>query len=160
MPLGTRRLIPFLLIPVATQLFFNHLAGLYGPVWRYASVEEALRVVGAVAGGLFVSVFELAWYADLRGTRLPLLSAPPIAALLMLLGCGGLRFQARLFALERERTGKNRLRTLIVGAGDSGAGLARELTQRRSTDSLPVGFVDDDRMKHGHRLANVPVLGH
>ena len=63
----------------------------------------------------------------------------------MLLGCGGLRFQARLFALERERTGKNRLRTLIVGAGDSGAGLARELTQRRSTDSLPVGFVDDDR---------------
>jgi FlaA1/EpsC-like NDP-sugar epimerase/dTDP-4-amino-4,6-dideoxygalactose transaminase len=158
-PLGTRGLIPYLVIPVATQLLFNHLVGLYGPVWRYASVEEALRVVGAVAGGLLVSVFELAWYADLRGTRLPLLSAPPIAALLMLLGCGGLRFQARLFALERERNSKNRLRTLIIGAGDSGAGLARELTQRRSTDSMPVGFVDDDRQLFRRSVRGLPVFG-
>ena len=32
---------------------------------------------------------------------LPILTAPPVAALLILLGCGGIRFQARLFALEQ-----------------------------------------------------------
>ena len=59
---------------------------------------------------------------------LPLLTAPPVAALLILLGCGGIRFQARLFALERQRDGKStRLRTLIVGATDAGVALALEL---------------------------------
>jgi hypothetical protein len=38
-----RGAIPYLLIPIATQLFFNQVIGLYGPVWRYASVEEAVR---------------------------------------------------------------------------------------------------------------------
>ena len=78
-PFSPRDFVPYLLIPIAAQLFVNQVMGLYGPVWRYASVEEALRVVGAVAGGMLVSVFELAWYADVRGTRLPLLSSPPIA---------------------------------------------------------------------------------
>ena len=56
-------------------------------------------MVAAVSAGIFVSTFELAWYADVRHMTLPLLSAPPVAALLILLGCGGIRFQARLFAL-------------------------------------------------------------
>ena len=93
-PFGARGAIPYLLIPIATQLFFNQVIGLYGPVWRYASVEEAVRVVAAVCAGIFVSTFELAWYADVRHMTLPLLSAPPVAALLILLGCGGIRFQA------------------------------------------------------------------
>ena len=74
-----------------------------------------------MCAGIFVSTFELAWYADIRHMTLPLLSAPPVAALLILLGCGGIRFQARLFALERQRDGRStRLRTLIVGASRRG----------------------------------------
>src|SRR5207244_5762284 len=61
--------LPYLLIPIATQLFFNQVIGLYGPVWRYASVEEAVRVVAAVCAGIFVSTFELAWYADIRDRK-------------------------------------------------------------------------------------------
>ena len=68
------------------------------------------------------------------------LTAPPVAALLILLGCGGIRFQARLFALERQRDGKTtRLRTLIVGATDAGVALALELEGRAFGDSLEIG---------------------
>src|SRR5262245_22274120 len=50
--------ILFLALPLVTQLVANQLAGLYGPIWRYASVEEAARVVAAVAGGAIVSTLE------------------------------------------------------------------------------------------------------
>jgi hypothetical protein len=132
--------IPYLLIPITAQLVFNQIIGLYGPVWRYASVEEAVRVVTAVVLGTLVAALELAFVAGQRDITLPLLSSPPIAALLILLGCGGIRFQARLFALERQRYPKrNRMRTLIIGATDEGLGLALELGRRAYADGVIVG---------------------
>ncbi len=92
--LSPRDFIPYLLIPLALQLFVNQVMGLYGPVWRYASVDEAVRVVAAVSIGTFASTFVLAWVSGVQDTTLPLLTAPPVAALLILLGCGGIRFQA------------------------------------------------------------------
>jgi FlaA1/EpsC-like NDP-sugar epimerase/dTDP-4-amino-4,6-dideoxygalactose transaminase len=159
-PFGIRGALPYLLIPVVTQLVVNQLVGLYGPVWRYASVDEAVRVFGAGALGTIAATVELGWAANLRGVSLPLLSAPPIAALLILVGCGGIRFQARLFALERQRAGRpNRMRTVIVGAGDIGVALALELNGRALADSTVVGFVDDDSQLTGRSLSGIAVLG-
>src|SRR5437016_527600 len=160
-PFGIRGSLPYLLIPIVTQLAVNQIVGLYGPVWRYASVDEAVRVFVAGALGTIAATFELAWVANVWGSvTLPLLSAPPIAALLILVGCGGIRFQARLFALERQRVGRaNRLRTVIVGAGDIGVALALELNGRALADSTVVGFVDDDAQLTGRSLRGISVLG-
>jgi FlaA1/EpsC-like NDP-sugar epimerase/dTDP-4-amino-4,6-dideoxygalactose transaminase len=159
LPFGFRRLLPYLFLTVAIQLVCNELAGLYGPVWRYASVEEAIRVVAAVAVGTGLSTLTLLLLAPVRAIDLPLLSAPPTAALLMLLGLGGVRFQARLFALERQQSRANRLRTLIVGATPAGAALARELTQRPALNATAVGFVDDDGQLVGRSVRGLRVLG-
>ena len=159
-PFGIRGSLPYLLIPLLTQLAANQLVGLYGPVWRYASVDEAIRVLGAVALGTLAATFGLAWFADLRGVSLPLLSTPPIAALVILIGCGGIRFQSRLFALERQRVGgSNRMRTVVVGAGDVGVALALELNNRALADSTVVGFIDDDPYLTGRSLRGIAVLG-
>src|SRR5439155_17948495 len=159
-PFTPREFIPYLLIPIAAQLFVNQVMGLYGPVWRYASVEEAVRVVAAASIGIFASTFVLAWFADVQHMTLPLLTAPPVAALLILLGCGGIRFQARLFALERQRDGKTtRLRTLIVGTTDAGVALALELEGRTFGDSLVVGFVDNNPSLVGRSVRALRVLG-
>ncbi|MGH9025872.1 MAG: hypothetical protein ACRDWD_07135, partial [Acidimicrobiia bacterium] len=93
----------FVASAVVTQLVVNRFAGLYGPVWRFASVQEAVRVVVAVGVGSAIAAMELVALSRVTDAPSPVLSAPPIAALLMLLGCGGIRFQARLFALERRR---------------------------------------------------------
>ncbi len=159
-PFGMRGALPYLLIPVLNQLFFNQAVGLYGPVWRYASVEEAMRVMGAAFGGTLVSTFELAWFADLRHVSLPLLSTPPVAVLLILLGCGGIRFQARLFALERQRSrSADRMRALIVGANDAGVALALEVGGRPLSDAVVIGFVDEDGDIVGRSVRGLPVLG-
>ena len=118
----------YVVLPVATQLIVNRISGLYGPVWKYASIEEATRVVVAVGGGAALSFIELVILAQATDATLPVMTMPPIAALLILLGCGGIRFQARLFALERQNVrGKGHVRTIIVGTDRAGAALAREL---------------------------------
>jgi FlaA1/EpsC-like NDP-sugar epimerase len=150
-----------LALPLLTQLVANQLAGLYGPIWKYASVEEAARVVLAVALGAIVSTFELGVLDRFTTEALPVLTAPPVAALLVLLGCGGIRFQARLFALERQRVVKSddSLRTLIVGSGDAGAALARELMTNAHSDTNVVGFIDDNPDLRGRSVRGLRVLG-
>jgi FlaA1/EpsC-like NDP-sugar epimerase len=51
-------------------------------------------------------------------------------------------------------------RTLIVGAGQAGAQLCRELRSNPDLKSQVVGFVDDAFEKQGVRIQGVPVLGH
>jgi FlaA1/EpsC-like NDP-sugar epimerase len=147
--------------PILCQIVAHRAAGLYGAVWRYASVEEAARVMAAVAAG---AVAAFAWFVLLDNVTtltLPLLTAPPVAALFILVGCGGVRFQSRLFALERLRTRDVKsVRTLIVGAGSPGAALAYELLHTESgRDVQIVGFVDDDVRLHGRSLRGIAVLG-
>jgi FlaA1/EpsC-like NDP-sugar epimerase/dTDP-4-amino-4,6-dideoxygalactose transaminase len=151
----------YLGVPVVVQLLVNRGARLYGPVWRYASVEEAGRVVIAVVAGTLLSTVAVASAAEVGNTDFPTLTAPPVAALVALAGLGGMRFQARLFARERLQTRgrKGASPTLIVGAGHAGAALAREL-QADGRDGLHlVGFVDDDPDLRGRWVRGVRVLG-
>jgi FlaA1/EpsC-like NDP-sugar epimerase/dTDP-4-amino-4,6-dideoxygalactose transaminase len=147
--------------PVVLQIVIHWAAGLYGPVWRYASIEEAVRVIAAVAAGTLVA-FGWFWVVDgVTTLELPQLTAPPVAALLVLIGCGGVRFQSLLFALERQRTRASKsVRALIVGAGSSGAALAYEISHTESgRDVQVVGFVDDNALLHRRSLRGIPVLG-
>ena len=161
-PIGTTEQGLWLLgLPVLIQIVVNRVAGLYGPVWRYASVEEAVRVIAAVGAGALLSTVSLAALSTVTDTTLPVFTTPPVAVLLMLLGCGGIRFQSRLFALERQRTRQlGQVRALIVGAGDAGAALAYELSHTEAgKDVRVVGFVDDDPDLAKRSVRGLPVLG-
>jgi FlaA1/EpsC-like NDP-sugar epimerase/dTDP-4-amino-4,6-dideoxygalactose transaminase len=148
--------------PIVLQLIVHRAVGLYGAVWRYASIDEAVRVMVAVAAGMVLG-FAWLWVLDETTTlpALPIFTAPPVAALLILVGCGGVRFQSRLFALERQRTRTAKpVRALIVGAGSPGAALAYELSHTDSGRDVHVaGFVDDDSQLHRRSLRGIPVLG-
>jgi FlaA1/EpsC-like NDP-sugar epimerase/dTDP-4-amino-4,6-dideoxygalactose transaminase len=147
--------------PVVLQLVVHRAVGLYGPVWRYASIDEAARVMVAVAAGMVAGLGWLWVLDDSTTLKLPVFTAPPVAALLILVGCGGVRFQSRLFAIERQRTRAAKpVQALIVGAGSPGAALAYELSQTDSgRDVHVVGFVDDDSRLHRRSLRGIPVLG-
>ena len=147
--------------PICLQLIVHRAVGLYGPVWRYASIDEAVRVMVAVVTGMVIG-FVWLWAVDAATTlALPVLTAPPVAALLILVGCGGVRFQSRLFALERQRTRASKpVQALIVGAGSAGAALAYELSHTDAGRDVHVaGFVDDDPSLHRRSLRGIAVLG-
>jgi FlaA1/EpsC-like NDP-sugar epimerase len=150
----------FLPVALAIHLVVHRLYGLYSPMWRYASVHEARRVVqaGAVGGGAVVAANLLVGWA-VGGPRVLPLSVATFGAVLTLLGSGAIRFQSRLVS-PREPAGDGERRSvLIVGAGSAGSLIIKDLLRNPSVGLRPVGLVDDDRRKLGRRLHGVPVLG-
>jgi FlaA1/EpsC-like NDP-sugar epimerase len=152
----------FLPIALAIHLVVNQLSGLYGQVWRYASAQEARRVVlaGCAAGVGVVNASVLVGLAtDGRGLRVLPLSVTTFGAVLTLLGTGAVRFQSQLFASRRPAPEAERRSVLIVGAGSAGSMILKDLLRSPSLGWHPVGLVDDDRRKVGRRLHGVPVHG-
>jgi len=84
--------------------------------------------------------------------------------LLSVLLVGGIRFTFRLLAENRnnpaipKRSGQER-KVLIVGAGDAGALVVRELQKNKQLNQSPVGFLDDNPSKQKQQIYGVPVIG-
>ncbi|MGD2147261.1 MAG: nucleoside-diphosphate sugar epimerase/dehydratase [Anaerolineae bacterium] len=163
-----RACLLFILASLVLKPLIFYLFGLYRRLWRYASVEEALSVAWAV------SLSSVVLAALVFGLLLPFgvidrfpRSVVIIDWLLTLLLIGGVRFSFRLFP-PRRSTQKGRAlrqppqahsRVLIIGAGDAGAMLLREMQANPGLGLLPVGFIDDDPAKLSMRIHNVPVVG-
>jgi FlaA1/EpsC-like NDP-sugar epimerase len=147
----------FMPLVVAIHLAMNFLFRLYGHMWRYASIEEARRVIGAAASaGVVIVVLGEVVGGD--GRVLPL-SVIVFGAFLSLLGFGAIRFQSRLFAFRRRTDAPEPKRVLIVGAGDAGSMVLRDIVRNSALGLRPVGVVDDDPRKRGRSLHGVRVLG-
>ena len=147
----------FVPIVVVIHVGANALFGLYGEMWRYASVPEARRVVlaGLTAGGFIVAINTLAT----EGIRLVPLSVASLGAILSLIGFGAVRFQSRLFAFRRRQVADGDHRVLVVGAGNAGAMIVKDLLANPALEMHPVAIVDDDPRKRGRTVHEVPIVG-
>jgi len=137
--------------------------GLYRRMWMYASVEELKLIVIAVStASVIVALVMLLLFT--RGF-LPgyLRSVLVIDWLLSLAMVGGLRFTFRFLAETRRRFGEMQAgrvkRVLIVGAGDAGALVVKELQKNPQLNLIPVGFLDDNPTKQKQQIHGVPVVG-
>jgi FlaA1/EpsC-like NDP-sugar epimerase len=142
---------------VVVHLLCNYFFGLYGQMWRYASVQEARRVVLA---GLTAALVVLLLVV-LVSTRLHLIpiSVAVFGATLSFVAFGAIRFQSRLFAFRRRVEHDEPTRVLVVGAGEAGSMVARDIRRSPELGLVPIGFVDDDPRKIGLSLHGVRVLG-
>ncbi len=138
---------------------------LYKSLWKYASVDELVSVILAVTCGSALSFLygQLLTTIKASGFTMRL----PISVYLMMwaftiMSSGGIRFLIRMaYNLElvpKESVTKSK-RTLVVGAGDAGAIIAKEMKKRPETGYQPIGFIDDDLSKKGKYIYNIPVLG-
>jgi FlaA1/EpsC-like NDP-sugar epimerase len=72
----------------------------------------------------------------------------------------GSRFSVRMFnEIEFGRINIRKKRTLIVGAGNAGELIVREITRQRESEYIPVGFLDDDKAKIGRQIHGIKVFG-
>lgn len=135
--------------------------GLYRRLWIYASVNELKLIAVAVStASVIVSAVSVTLYwLGVFGPGFPR-SVLAIDWLLSLLLTGGLRFTLRITAESAapRRTGKAR-KIIVIGAGDAGALVVKEMQKNRQIDLEPVGFLDDDPAKQNHSLLGVPVIG-
>ena len=128
--------------------------GLYRGIWRFASIPDFIRILKAVAVG-FLSV--IAVVGLLTHMELVPRSIFPLYAVLALAAVGGPRLLYRWMRdYSRVMTGD---RVLVIGAGDAGERIVRELVRMDPRRYQPVGFVDDDPIELGKEIHGVRVLG-
>ena len=145
----------YLPLILAVRLGIFYLFRLYHRVWRYASINEMLVVVIAVSMGTIVLWGLLVF----NGVSLPR-SVWLISWGLNIMLVGASRLMLRIYYYLRNRYfSPGRTPVLIVGAGDAGAMIARELLQRHQDSKSLVGFVDDDPSKSFSQLFGFRILG-
>jgi len=155
----------FTALALLVTLIVFWVTGMYARYWRYASIEELLSLTGSVttsvvlAGGIVLVIAR--FMPGLPDDFVVPRSVPLIFLLLALVFTAGPRLTARLLAERGHRptTSSSVQPVLIMGAGDAGAMIAREMQHNPQLGLLAVGFVDDDPRKQGLRIHNIPVLG-
>ncbi len=150
-----RVLIPAFLVKTIVFWRMDLLSGW----WRYASLADALEIFKAtLVSSLILTIFLVLVY---RFEGVPR-SILVLDAALAFLFFSGLRFAVRLYR-ERYIPGirQNRVgaKTIIVGAGDGGQAVAREIRKNAGLNIELVGFVDDDPLKKRARFQGYGVIG-
>jgi FlaA1/EpsC-like NDP-sugar epimerase len=134
-------------------LLFAIIFKLYKRIWRYISTGDILLIIGIITISLFISIL---CFNIRKGFFLPrtLIALTWFFSLALI---GGSRLLWRLYCEKRVRFKKGEERILIVGAGDAGEIISREIIRRPDLGEL-IGFVDDDKEKIGKRIHNKKVL--
>jgi len=137
------------------------LFGLHKQSWKRVGIKDLYPLSHAVGiGVLTLSAIAFFIYPHQPVPR----SIPVIEGGLALLLLGGVRIVDRIL-FERSQLRHNRKaqsstkQVLIVGAGEAGTMLAREMLRHPESGLVPVGFLDDDPSKQRQRFVGLPVLG-
>ncbi len=155
--------VPFLIIAVVIKIGAFFAFGMYRRYWRYAGFWDLMAIVLAnsaasiVLGAVMVGSRLMGWIPGLSR------SVPPLDWLFALALTVGLRASLRAIAetvrkppLGKVKPSRN---VLIVGAGDAGAMVAREMQKNPQLGLRPVGFLDDDRIKAHKEIYGLEVFG-
>lgn len=141
-----------LVVQITSYYYFK----VYRGLWRFSSLNDVARILRAV---LYATVIVIPiFYMTSLLQHIPRSVLPIYSLVLVTLLCGARLF----FRTYWDKMGENVSdcdvkRVLIIGAGQAGEGLIRDL--KRSKTYLPVGLVDDNHNKRGLEVHGVRVLG-
>ncbi len=155
------------------QLAVFYVFDLYNSLWKYASTIEMVKIVSAAS---FASAATTAYFA-ISANMLPR-SVLIIACLLDMFFVGGVRFSYRAFrglykrtlpsvffksnrdAIKPDFIGKSeRKRIMVVGAGDAGASIIKEIQASEDREQNVVVVIDDDPQKLRRKIHGVSISG-
>lgn len=156
--------LPFVIFIQFSILF---LSGAYSILWRYISFSDITLFIkaAAISGIILVGLRYFLIFSNFSMWQVPV-SVILIDTVLAFGGLLGLRMLRRfLYELGDKKTLRfsakkiERKPALVVGAGRTGAALAKEVSGRGDAELFIRGFVDDDLRKAGHSLNGIHVLG-
>jgi FlaA1/EpsC-like NDP-sugar epimerase len=155
-------------LAVLIRLPVYYLFRLYYRLWRYASTQELYVILSA--GGTSSALIYAVNFGLFPLLNLPYCPSRSIWALegfLSIAFLGGTRLLLRLLqerlnmrdVMHLRKALEKPSKVLIIGAGDSGAVILREIQGNPRTGLKVVGLVDDDPAKQYMHIHNVPILG-
>jgi len=153
-------IFPYMFVSTAALFVAEFIWRLPLRSWRSTGIPDLMALLKAmIFFGLSVSGLCFVGGTTFRVPR----SIPIIHAFLSMLALGGVRMSFRCFCEHRGHQisgqcneAKN---VLIIGAGEAGTMIAREMLRHPEAGLKPIGFLDDDPAKKGIRILNLPVFG-
>lgn len=143
----------FSLVFVVIKIIIFSVTGIYNISWKYTSLAEILNILKSHIYSLFIFtvIFTLR-----KGFPRSILV---IDFFISFVSVCGLRLFSRIYFQIKQKVSLSGFRTLIVGAGDAGEQIARNILNSKDPGYLPIGFIDDDITKSGLVIHGVRVLG-
>lgn len=145
--------LPWIIV-IKMLSFFS--CGLYRGVWRYTSLSDLVNIFRAVILGSVFSALIMLYLWRFEGYSRAVFI---IDGLFLFVTVSGARVTERLLNEWISASIQDAVPILIVGAGDSGELLLRQLKQAPHEKRRVIGFLDDDPAKQGDRIHGIPVLG-
>ncbi len=161
--------IPYLLL---FKLIVFFCFGLYKGVWRYTSLVDLFNVLKATLTSSTFIILAILFIYRFEGFPR---SVFIIDGVLTFIFIGGLRVTIRVLLSEQDKGFQSlrqalqllpekklvrlKKRLLIIGAGDAGEKMLREIRDNPRLHYEVVGFLDDDPKKQSLRIHGVKVLG-
>jgi len=145
--------LPLILI-VKYLVFFKF--GLYRGMWRYVSVLDLVNIFKAVSFASIASAALILLIWRFQGFSRTVFI---IDWLMLFLFISGARVLERVYKEIFDQASLAGKKVLIYGAGDAGEFVLREIKNNKLLHYEPVGFLDDDKEKIGHRIHGVAILG-
>jgi FlaA1/EpsC-like NDP-sugar epimerase len=128
---------------------------LYNRIWQYASVGEMIAIAKAVViGSVFSYIISLVFF----DSRVPISIFIHVVESMLLL-IGGSRFAWRIVRDKYVNKSSSEYKAIIVGAGDCGALIVKELRNHSQLLINPIGFIDDNPNKQNMQILGLNVLG-
>lgn len=145
------------IILTSIKIIVYGVLGLYNSLWRYASIDELIQVFFATA----IETALCYLYGEFFDVRLPR-SVYIISWSITFIFIGGSRLSYRILRrlnnfVRSDKADKSRV--MVIGAGEAGSMVIKELQKHDELESLPVAIIDDDIHKQKSNIHGIPVIG-
>ncbi|WP_333655802.1 polysaccharide biosynthesis protein [Dissulfurispira sp.] len=131
-------------------------------------INDLCNIVNAiiVANSVLMVLIWVPFAPALQFISLPHLSGFPrsiflIDGFISLILLSGIRISKRLYleVIAKKRYGKQGKKTIIIGAGNTGEMIVRDMARQGFSDFYPIGFLDDDKTRIGTYIHGIKVIG-
>jgi len=145
-------IIPYAIVCIIIYWRFK----LYRSIWRFASYSELTNII---LSNIICCIFNYS-VTRLFGARMPS-SYHLVGFLMQIIFCAVIRFSYRfvLMIKRQQMNNKNAKRVMLIGAGDAGMTIIRDVNKNIESTSRIVCIIDDNTNKLGRYIEGVPVVG-
>ncbi len=157
------RILPWVIL---TKLVTFNLLGAYRGMWRYTSLSDIQHLFEACFVSSLLIIAALTFATRFQGYPRSVFLADFIFTFFL---TGGMRTAIRLFYAPHTKIAgvrlspaagpKNRIRLLLIGAGDAADKIIREVFGNPRSQYEIVCCLDDDPLKQGRYLMDIPIMG-
>ncbi len=157
-------LIPFFVV-IKLMSFVS--LNIYKTPWRYFGLTDLLHIVSGLAISEFILFLLFLWLQSRYTVSLgPFNGRFPSSVFILdftnsVVLISGLRISKRVLleVVKKRHPQRDSVKTIIIGAGQTGEMILRDMGKNSYAEFYPVGFLDDDEKKHGSYIHGIPVIG-